>query len=184
MAKKKTIDIKANPVAVEPGDVNISYNNVLIGSMSESETAVLQTENTKVLHDIEVEYVKPQTSPSYGSYLVNAVHTEDPESFAPIFTYTIPSEHIDLIQSIQIPASNTIEWSNLESGHATGSLTYNRQQKKLTLFTHSTQSGDEETTVAEYERINDSFGKFEFKFHSMASDTSLMPSTLQFNWIE
>jgi hypothetical protein len=48
-------------VTPEEGDVNIYYNNELIGSLSEDGTAVLKTENTKVLHDIEVEYVKPET---------------------------------------------------------------------------------------------------------------------------
>lgn len=59
MSKKKEINLKSTPAAVESGDVNISYNNVLVGSLSDSGTAVLKTEMTICEHDIELEYTKP-----------------------------------------------------------------------------------------------------------------------------
>lgn len=62
MAKKKEIKLtRTAGETVESGDVNFSYNNVLIGSLSDSGSAVLKTENTVVKHDIEVEYTKPAT---------------------------------------------------------------------------------------------------------------------------
>lgn len=63
MAKKKEIKLtRTAGETVESGDVNFSYNDVLIGSLSDSGSAVLKTENTVVKHDIEVEYTKPQTN--------------------------------------------------------------------------------------------------------------------------
>lgn len=59
MSKKKEINLKSTPAAVESGDVNITYNNVLVGSLSDSSTAVLKTEMTICEHDIELEYTKP-----------------------------------------------------------------------------------------------------------------------------
>lgn len=58
MSKKKEINLKSTPAAVESGDVNITYNNVLVGSLSESGSAVLKTEMTICEHDIELEYTK------------------------------------------------------------------------------------------------------------------------------
>lgn len=73
MAKKKEIKLtRTAGETVESGDVNFSYNNVLIGSLSDSGSAVLKTENTVVKHDIEVEYTKPTAGISLpeisGSY--------------------------------------------------------------------------------------------------------------------
>lgn len=63
MAKKKEIKLtRTAGETVESGDVNFSYNNVLIGSLSDTGSAVLKTENTVVKHDIEVEYTKPETN--------------------------------------------------------------------------------------------------------------------------
>lgn len=62
MAKsKKTVEIPLvrSGAAVESGDVNFTFNNELIGSLSESGTAVLKTKDTIVRKDIEVEYTKP-----------------------------------------------------------------------------------------------------------------------------
>jgi hypothetical protein len=59
MSKKKEINLKSTPAAVESGDVNITYNNVLVGSLSESGSAVLKTEKTICEHDIELVYTKP-----------------------------------------------------------------------------------------------------------------------------
>lgn len=64
MAKsKKTVEIPLvrSGAAVESGDVNFTFNNELIGSLSESGTAVLKTKDTIVRKDIEVEYTKPET---------------------------------------------------------------------------------------------------------------------------
>ena len=69
MAKKKEIKLtRTAGETVESGDVNFSYNDVLIGSLSDSGSAVLKTENTVVKHDIEVEYTKP-AAPSLGNTL-------------------------------------------------------------------------------------------------------------------
>lgn len=64
MAKKKEVVInpKSAPTDVESGDVNIMYHHTLIGSLSDDGSARLETENTICLHDIGVEYVKPQTN--------------------------------------------------------------------------------------------------------------------------
>lgn len=62
MSKKKEINLKSTPAAVESGDVNISYNNVLVGSLSDSGSAVLKTEMTICEHDIELEYTKSATA--------------------------------------------------------------------------------------------------------------------------
>lgn len=62
MAKsKKTVEIPLvrSGAAVESGDVNFTFNNELIGSLSDSGTAVLKTKDTIVRKDIEVEYTKP-----------------------------------------------------------------------------------------------------------------------------
>ncbi len=63
MVKRKIIDIKAAPAAVEPGDVNISYKGQLIDSISETRTDILATKNTVVQDDIEIEYSKPASDP-------------------------------------------------------------------------------------------------------------------------
>ena len=78
MTKKKEIKLtRTAGETVESGDVNFSYNNVLIGSLSDSGTAVLKTENTVVKHDIEVEYTKPEptavTIPVYYRLQSNTV---------------------------------------------------------------------------------------------------------------
>jgi len=58
---KKTIKVGLKTTGTEPaaGDVNISYKGSRIAGLSESSTAVLETENTIVQDDIEVEYNKP-----------------------------------------------------------------------------------------------------------------------------
>lgn len=58
---KKTIKVGLRSTGMEPaaGDVNISYKGSRIAGLSESSTAVLETENTIVQDDIEVEYIKP-----------------------------------------------------------------------------------------------------------------------------
>lgn len=58
MAKKK-IELRSAGSSVESGDVNITYNNVRIAGLSESTSAVLETEDTVCKHDIEIEYTKP-----------------------------------------------------------------------------------------------------------------------------
>jgi hypothetical protein len=55
---KKKINIKSVTSDVHPGDVNITYKNVRIAGLSESTTAVLETEDTICEDDIEVEYTK------------------------------------------------------------------------------------------------------------------------------
>lgn len=61
MAKKK-INIKSVTSDVPSGDVNITYKNVRIAGLSESTTAVLETEDTICEGDIDVEYTKPSTA--------------------------------------------------------------------------------------------------------------------------
>ena len=59
MAKKSVKLGLRSGSAVESGDVNVTYNGVRIAGLSESTTATLETENTIVEHDIEIEYMKP-----------------------------------------------------------------------------------------------------------------------------
>ena len=59
MAKKSVKLGLRSGSAVESGDVNVTYNGVRIAGLSESTTATLETENTIVEHDIEIEYTKP-----------------------------------------------------------------------------------------------------------------------------
>ena len=66
MAKKK-INIKSVTSDVPSGDVNITYKNVRIAGLSESTTAVLETEDTICEDDIEVEYTKPETGMQMGN---------------------------------------------------------------------------------------------------------------------
>ena len=61
MAKKK-IELRTSGSSVESGDVNITYNNVRIAGLSESTSAVLETEDTVCKHDIEIEYNKPSNA--------------------------------------------------------------------------------------------------------------------------
>ena len=65
MAKKSVKLGLRSGSAVESGDVNVTYNGVRIAGLSESTTATLETENTIVEHDIEIEYTKPE-SPAAG----------------------------------------------------------------------------------------------------------------------
>lgn len=74
MAKKK-INIKSVTSDVPSGDVNITYKNVRIAGLSESTTAVLETEDTICEDDIEVEYTKP--SLIYHSITVSSIVTND-----------------------------------------------------------------------------------------------------------
>ena len=60
MAKKSVKLGLRSGSAVESGDVNVTYNGVRIAGLSESTTATLETENTIVEHDIEIEYMKPE----------------------------------------------------------------------------------------------------------------------------
>ena len=60
MAKKSVKLGLRSGSAVESGDVNVTYNGVRIAGLSESTTATLDTENTIVEHDIEIEYTKPE----------------------------------------------------------------------------------------------------------------------------
>lgn len=60
MAKKKTIDLRSN-AEVPAGDVNITYNNVRIAGFSEDTDATLKTGGTRVEHDIELTYTKPES---------------------------------------------------------------------------------------------------------------------------
>lgn len=62
---KKNVKIGLKSAGAEPaaGDVNISYKGVRIAGLSESTSATLETENTIVEDDIEVEYNKPSTPP-------------------------------------------------------------------------------------------------------------------------
>ena len=59
MAKKSVKLGLRSGSTVESGDVNVTYNGVRIAGLSESTTATLETENTIVEHDIEIEYTKP-----------------------------------------------------------------------------------------------------------------------------
>lgn len=77
MAKKIKVNIKA-AAEVPSGDVNISYKGSRIAGLSESSTAVLETENTIVQDDIEVEYTKtpglqvlPYSLVNNSSYALN-----------------------------------------------------------------------------------------------------------------
>ena len=58
---KKSVKVGLKSAGAEPasGDVNISYKGSRIAGLSESSTAVLETEDTIVTDDIEVEYTKP-----------------------------------------------------------------------------------------------------------------------------
>lgn len=60
---KKTVKVGLRSAGNEPaaGDVNISYKGSRIAGLSESSTAILETENTIVQDDIEIEYTKPET---------------------------------------------------------------------------------------------------------------------------
>lgn len=62
MAKKSVKIGLRSGTTVESGDVNVTYNGVRIAGLSESTTATLQTENTIVEHDIEIEYTRPEGS--------------------------------------------------------------------------------------------------------------------------
>lgn len=60
MAKKKVnVDLRS-AAEVESGDVNITYNDVLIAGLSETVEATLRTGGTVVEHDIVVDYTKPE----------------------------------------------------------------------------------------------------------------------------
>ena len=69
MAKKK-INIKSVISDVPSGDVNITYKNVRIAGLSESTTAVLETENTICEDNIEVDYTKPSTAITMPIYIL------------------------------------------------------------------------------------------------------------------
>lgn len=71
MAKKK-INIKSVTADVPSGDVNITYKNVRIAGLSESTTAVLETEDTICEDDIEVEYTKPAGGVKYIAVTVDS----------------------------------------------------------------------------------------------------------------
>lgn len=61
-------DGSATGLSEGSGDVNVSYKGSLIGSLSDTGSAVLKTENTVVKHDIDVEYTKPSTPISMPVY--------------------------------------------------------------------------------------------------------------------
>lgn len=67
MAKKIKVNIKA-AAEIPSGDVNISYKGSRIAGLNESSTAVLETENTIVEDDIEIEYTKSGASPVTGTF--------------------------------------------------------------------------------------------------------------------
>lgn len=78
MAKKK-IELRSAGSSVESGDVNITYNNVRIAGLSESTSAVLETENTVCKHDIEIEYTKPE-APTVDGLIIPGKITVDNNS--------------------------------------------------------------------------------------------------------
>ena len=76
MAKKIKVGLKTTGAEPAAGDVNISYKGSRIAGLSESSTAVLETENTIVQDDIEVEYDRPDTDLNYIPLTVNDSATE------------------------------------------------------------------------------------------------------------
>jgi hypothetical protein len=100
---KKTVKVGLRSAGDEPaaGDVNISYKGARIAGLSESSTAVLETENTIVQDDIEVEYTKP-TSEVVTIPVYTQVGKEGPLTFAKNITATAGEAITDT--SIPIPA--------------------------------------------------------------------------------
>ncbi len=102
MAKKS---IKVNPKSVADvpsGDVNITYNGTRIAGLSESTSATLETEETLVMHDIEVEYTKPAGG-TVGNVLAISNNTDDEISVTE--GTTAVNENYAVIRSI--PAGNS-----------------------------------------------------------------------------
>lgn len=73
MAKKSVKLGLRSGTSVESGDVNVTYNGVRIAGLSESTSATLQTENTIVEHDIEIEYTKPASNPTITIPIYTAI---------------------------------------------------------------------------------------------------------------
>ena len=84
MAKKK-IELRTSGSSVESGDVNITYNNVRIAGLSESTSAVLETEDNVCKHDIEIEYTKPAGGDIASPKSISLVENLTPEGTLPNF---------------------------------------------------------------------------------------------------
>ena len=79
MAKKSVKLGLRSGSAVESGDVNVTYNGFRIAGLSESTTATLETENTIVEHDIEIEYTRPE-APTVDGLIIPGKITVDNNS--------------------------------------------------------------------------------------------------------
>lgn len=106
MAKKK-INIKSVATDVESGDVNISYKNVRIAGLSESITAVLETEDTICEDDIEVEYTKPETGIPVGNIANFTNNTSNSISVLPFMSTTTIDNTGMTIRAIVISANSS-----------------------------------------------------------------------------
>ena len=104
MAKsKKTVEIPLvrSGAAVESGDVNFTFNNELIGSLSESGTAVLKTKDTIVRKDIEIEYTKPAGggSISVPLYILD-MDASTPPTYSKDMEITVGEPHTEEIAGV------------------------------------------------------------------------------------
>lgn len=106
MAKRS---IKVNPKSVADvpsGDVNITYNGTRIAGLSETTSATLETEETLVMHDIELEYTKPETPST--THTVTLTRNGTPLSPAKSFTGNVGSyvgeANISLGSALETPA--------------------------------------------------------------------------------
>lgn len=113
MAKKK-INIKSVTSDVPSGDVNITYKNVRIAGLSESTTAVLETEDTICEDDIEVEYTKPTNTVNMPVYALSNTQGSTPSllttySDAPGIFLKITMPSVDRVENVRVCDINNIE---------------------------------------------------------------------------
>lgn len=129
---KKTIKVGLRSTGAEPaaGDVNISYKGSRIAGLSDSSTAVLETENTIVTGDIEVEYTKSAGGTDYFQYCRNLTgFFEIPYTT----TYTFPFDTIE-ITAPNVRGGNNASLSRFFSAGAFSAASQkNRGVKKIVL---------------------------------------------------
>lgn len=109
MAKKKEVILKLNgneaaePTEVTSGDVNIFYGRTLIAGLSEDSTARLETENTKVIADIGVEYTKPSGGEIELPNLTVNWSATQPLSWANMFNPMLSINNNEILEALAPP---------------------------------------------------------------------------------
>jgi hypothetical protein len=151
MAKKKEIKLtRTAGETVESGDVNFSYNDVLIGSLSDSGSAVLKTENTVVKHDIEVEYTKPT-----AEIVTIPVYTQIDDEGTLTFAKNISALAGEIISDSTIPLPANVDETRpfgvtFQPGYHTfyGDVSYNRDNMMvITCYMPNSMPGNADKLV-------------------------------------